>query len=187
MNGLSENARKLIIRAAGVLIFLLAFGSAILPTFGDIPARRVIGLLLIAAGAIELVAVLVRRTHRVSASVAAIATVLAGLRLELDPRADFFAVLNMVILWLVVRAAALFMSAQRSRRPLNGWIYLAAMIDLLLGILLLAGLPIALIVYGLFGPAPQIVLTFAWVFATSFIAAGWLLIAAAPLEASEAE
>jgi hypothetical protein len=31
------------------------------------------------------------------------------------------------------------------------------------------------------------VLTFAWVFATSFIAAGWLLIGAAPLEASEAE
>jgi len=187
MAGLSDNRRGLIIRGAGALIFLLAFGSAILPTFGDIPARRVIGLLLIAAGAIEIIAVAARRTHHLSAGIAAAATLLAGLRLELDPTADFFAVLNMVILWLVVRAAALFVSAQRSRSPLKTWVYLAATVDFLLGILLLGGLPVAIIVYGLFGPTPEIVATFAWVFAASFIAAGWLLIAAAPLEASETD
>ena len=184
---MSDGSRKLIIRIAGLLIFLLAFASAILPTFEDMPARRVIGMLLIIAGAIEMVAVAARRTHHLSAGIAAGATILAGLRLELDPRANFFEVLNMVILWLVVRAAALLLSARRSRPPLKGWVYLAAAVDFLLGILLLAGLPIALIVYGLFGPTPRIVATFAWVFAASFIASGWLLIAAAPLEATETE
>ena len=184
---MSDSSRQLIIRAAGLLIFLLAFACVLLPSFEDFPARRVIGTLLIVGGVIEMVAVAARRTHHISAGIAAGATVLAGLRLELDPSANFFEVLNMVILWLVVRAAALLLSARKSRRPLKGWVYLTAAVDFLLGILLLAGLPIALIVYGLFGPTPRIVATFAWVFAASFIASGWLLMAAAPLEATENE
>jgi len=57
----------------------------------------------------------------------------------------------------------------------------------LLAILLLAGLPIALVVAGLFGQPSEIVATFAWVLAFSFVATGCLLIAAAPAEASEQE
>ena len=92
-----------------------------------------------------------------------------------------------VILWLVVRSAALFFSARRSLAPLCWWVYLAAAVDFALAILLLAGLPVAVLVYGLFGQTDEILATFAWVFAASFIAAGWLLIAAAPLEASETD
>lgn len=182
---MSDGSRRLIIRGAGVLIFLLAFGAAILPLAQHIPARTVIGLLLLAAGAIELVAVAARPCHHVSAGIAAAASLLAGLRLVLDPNANFFAVLNLVILWLIVRAAALFFSARRSARPLCTWVYLAAAVDFLLGVLLLAGLPVALLVVSLFGPTEDIVATFAWIFAASFVAAGWLLIAAAPLEADE--
>jgi hypothetical protein len=47
---------------------------------------------------------------------------------------------------------------------------------------LLAGLPVAVLTYGLFGTTDEIVATFGWVFAASFVAAGWLLIAAAPLQ-----
>jgi len=47
-------------------------------------------------------------------------------------------------------------------------------------------LPVAVLVYGLFGTTDEIVATFAWVLAASFIAAAWLLVAAAPIEAAEA-
>jgi hypothetical protein len=107
--------------------------------------------------------------------------------LLLDPNISFLTILNFVILRLVVRSAALFLSAHRSPRPLCTWVYLASAVDFALAVLLLAGLPVAVLVYGLFGTTDEIVATFAWVFAASFIAAGWLLVAAAPLEARETD
>ena len=59
--------------------------------------------------------------------------------------------------------------------------------DFLLAVLLLGGLPVAVLVYGLFGTTSDIVATFAWILAVSFVAAGLLLIAAAPHEASESD
>ncbi len=184
---MSSAARTLVIRSAGVLILLLALGSALLPMASHIPARLVIGLLLAAAGAIELAAVFARRGHHLSAGIAAAASLVAGLRLLLDARINFPTILNFVILWLVVRSAALFLSARHSPRPLCTWVHLASAVDFALAVLLLAGLPVAVLVYGLFGVNDQIVGTFAWVFAASFIAAGWLLVAAAPLEARETD
>ncbi len=184
---MSNGARTLVIRSAGVLILLLAFGSALLPLASHIPARTVTGLLLIAAGAIELAAVFARRGHHVSAGVAAAASVLAGLRLALDSDANLPTIVNFVILWLVIRSAALLVSSRHSIRPLCTWVYLAAAVDFALAVLLLAGLPVAVLTYGLFGATDEVVATFAWVFAGSFVASGLLLIAVAPLEASEAE
>ncbi len=182
---MSSVTRTLVIRLAGILILLLAAGSALLPMASNLTARLVIGLLLLAAGTLELAAVFARRGHHIRAGVAAVASVLAGLRLLLDPNINFLTILNFVILWLVVRAAALFFSAIRSHRPLCTWVYLAAAVDFGLAVLLLGGLPVAVLVYGLFGTTDEIVATFAWVFAASFVAAGLLLIAAAPLEATE--
>jgi len=176
---MTERSRTNIAAVAGALIVLLAIGALLLPLQREIPGRLVVGWLLIAGGAIELAAALARRRHRKTVGVAALATLLAGIRLVADPGANFFAVFNMVILWLVVRGAALLYSAARTGTPLRIWIALAAATDLLLALGLLAGLPVALLVYGLFGPTPQIVATFAWVFAASFIATGLLLLAIA--------
>ena len=110
---MSDQARKLIIRTAGVLIVMLALGAALLPLERGLPGRLVVGYLLLAAGTIELCAALARRTHRATAALAGAATVLAGARLVLDPNAGFFPVLNLVILWLVVRSAALAFAATR--------------------------------------------------------------------------
>ena len=184
---MSDTARKNIIRMAGILIVILAAGSALLPMERGLPGRLVVGDLLLAAGIIELLAAMARRIHRPSAAVAGTATVLAGLRLLLDPEASFFPVLNMVILWLIVRAAALAFAASRCHPPLRNWFAFSAATDFLLAILLLAGLPIALVVAGLFGQPSEIIATFAWVLAISFVATGCLLIAAAPAEASERE
>jgi uncharacterized membrane protein HdeD (DUF308 family) len=168
-----------------MLIILLAFGAALLPLEKDLEGRLVVGWLLVAAGVVELAAAMARRIHRPSASVAGAATVFAGLRLVLDPRAGFFPVLNLVILWLVVRAAALAFAASRCKGSLQNWFVLAAATDFLLAVLLLSGMPIALVVWGLFGRTSEIVATFAWVLAISFVATGATLIAVAPAEASE--
>ena len=64
---------------------------------------------------------------------------------------------NLVILWLVVRAAALAFAASRSGDPLRSWFVLAAATDFLLAVLLLSGLPIALVVAGLFGPTSEVI------------------------------
>jgi hypothetical protein len=93
----------------------------------------------------------------------------------------------MVILWLVIRTAALAFAGSRSQPPLRGWFRVVAATDFLLAVVLLAGLPIALIVAGLFGPTSEIIATFAWVLAISFVANGAFLVAAAPIEASERE
>jgi uncharacterized membrane protein HdeD (DUF308 family) len=184
---MSSGTRTLVIRSAGLLILLLALGSALLPMASHIPARLVIGLLLLAAGGIEMAAVFARRGHHIPAGIAAGASLLAGLRLLLDPGINFPTILNFVILWLVVRSAALFLSSRHSPKPLCTWVYLASAVDFALAVLLLAGLPVAVLVYGLFGATDQVVATFAWVFAASFIAAGWLLVAAAPFEATETD
>ncbi|HYI42100.1 MAG TPA: DUF308 domain-containing protein [Sphingomicrobium sp.] len=178
---MSDKTYRLVAAAAGVLIMMLAAGSLLLPLQHGIPGRLVVGWLLVGAGAIELTTSFVRRRHRKSVALAALATLLVGVRLAADPSANFVAVTNMVILWLVVRGAALLFSASRTRRPLGTWIALAAATDLLLALGLLAGLPVALLVYGLFGPTPEIVATFAWVFAASFIATGALLLAIAAI------
>jgi uncharacterized membrane protein HdeD (DUF308 family) len=176
---MSEKTYRLVAAAAGVLIMLLAAGALLLPLQSGIPGGPVVGWLLVTAGSIELAASFVRRRHRKSVALAAVATLLVGIRLAVDPTANFVAVTNMVILWLVVRGATLLFSAARTSRPLGSWIALSAATDLLLALGLLAGLPVALLVYGLFGPTPQIVATFAWVFAASFIATGALLLAIA--------
>ena len=183
---MSDTTRTIVIRIAGILIFLLAVGAAFLPIAKGIPARIEIGLMLGAAGIFELAAVYARRGHHFAAGAAALASLLAGFRLLVDPHVNFLTILNFVILWLVVRSAALFLSARGSDRPLCTWAYLAAAVDLGLAVLLLVGLPVAMLVYGLFGTTDEIVATFAWVLAASFVAAGWLLVAAAPLEAREA-
>lgn len=184
---MSIGTRTLVIRSAGLLILFLALGSALLPMASHIPARLVIGLLLTLAGAVEMAAVFARRGHHVSAGIAAAASLLAGLRLLLDVRINFPTILNFVILWLVIRSAALFLSSRHSPRPLCTWVYIACAVDFALAVLLLGGLPVAVLTYGLFGVTDQVVATFAWVFAASFVAAGWLLVVAAPLEAREAD
>lgn len=179
---MSDATRKTVIRIAGILVILIGLGAILLPEAPALPPPRTIGWMLVATGLLELASAAARWAHRPTAVIAGAATLAAGLRLELDPSAGFFEVLNLVILWLVVRAAALGLAAFRTRDRLGAWIALAAGTDFLLAVALLAGLPIALIVVGLFGPSQPVTATFAWVLGLSFIADGALLLATASLE-----
>jgi uncharacterized membrane protein HdeD (DUF308 family) len=179
---MSHSARTAILTGAGVAIVLLAFAAALLPLFEEAPARMTIGWLLLAAGLAELIAAAARFAHRPTSAIAGGATMLAGLRLLLDPEAGFFEVLNLVILWLVVRTAALGFCALKAHDRMKAWLGLAAAVDFLLAVALLAGMPVALLVVGLFGPTRQVSATFAWVIALSFVATAALQFAAAQLE-----
>lgn len=182
---MTDRTRTLAIRAAGAAMLVLAVAAALLPVPEQLADRLAIGLLLALAGIVEMAAVYARRGHHIAAGLAAAVSLIAGLRLALDPTANFFTIFNLVILWLVVRSATLAMSARQSPAPLCNWIWIDAAVDLVLALLLLAGLPVAVLIYGLFGQTSELVATFAWILATSFAASGLLLFAAASDEARE--
>jgi len=168
----------LVSRICGTLLLLLALAAALLPMAEQISERVVIGGLLAVAGALELAGVFVRRGQHYSAGIAAAATLVAGLRLAADPGANFVTVFNLVILWLVVRSAGLLFSARQAEKPDCNWIYMAAAVDFVLALLLLAGLPVTVLIYGLFGQTSEVLATFAWIVTASFVATGLLLLAA---------
>lgn len=179
---MSHAIRTAIVTGAGVAIVLLAIAAALLPLFEGVPARMAIGWLLLGAGLAELVAAVARFGHRPTSAIAGGATMLAGLRLLLDGNAGFFEVLNLVILWLVVRTAALGFCALKASDPMKTWLGFSAGVDFLLAVALLAGMPVALLVVGLFGPTRPVSATFAWVIALSFVATAALQFAATRIE-----
>lgn len=180
----SVDTGKLVIRGAGLLIILTALGAALLPLAEELSARRMLAWLLLAGGVLELAAAIAMKSQRAMTAIAGGATLLAALRLLLDPGAGFFEILNLTILWLVVRSAALGYAAFRSIDGASTWTGLAAAIDFLLAVALLAGLPVAILVVGLFGPTRPISATFAWVIAINFLASAVRLFA---LSAPESE
>jgi hypothetical protein len=63
---------------------------------------------------------------------------------------------------------------------------LSAGMDFLLAVLLIAGLSISALVINIFGPTPQLIASFAWVLAASFVVNGLLLLEVASCERDEA-
>ena len=64
------------------------------------------------------------------------------------------------------------------------WTGLSAITDLVLALILIVGIPIAALVLGLFGATPQLVASFAWILALSFIADGLMLLEVAGARAT---
>ena len=165
-----------LIRAAGVVILLLSAGAALLPFLGPISGTVAIGMLLLLAGIVEMFAGSLRHQTRSLAILAGAATAAAGLLFLLNDRGQLLSSVWVVAAWLLARAAILFMTSLRSGGSVKMWIRISALTDLGLGLALLAGLSVVSLVVTLFGPAPQIVASFAWVLALSFIATGTLLL-----------
>ena len=63
------------------------------------------------------------------------------------------------------------------------WTGLSAGMDFLLALLLIAGLSVSTLVVSVFGPTPELVASFAWVLAASFVVNGLLLLEVASCEA----
>ncbi len=176
-----ESTRILLIMACGVAIIGLGVVSAFLPATSGLPSG-VIGLLLIAAGAIEIFAGTLRQqVHRFAAAAGAV-TALAGLLFLINPSTHFLPTIWPIIGWLLIRSAILFWTSQHTAGSVRMWTGLSAGMDLLLALLLFAGLSIAAMVISIFGPTPPLIAGFAWVLAASFAVTGMLLIEVANCE-----
>jgi hypothetical protein len=109
-------------------------------------------------------------------------TVLAGALLAVHPLHKFVPSVWIVIGWLGARGVVLGAATTVTHGSVRVWTMLASATDLTLGGLLLLGLSTSTLTLTLFGITPEIVRSFAWVVALSFIATGMLLIEVAACE-----
>lgn len=154
---------------------MLSVGAAFLPA-GKRISSDMIGALLIAAGLIELTAGALRRAVRPFAMAAGAVTALAGLLFVVDHETHFFPRVVPIIGWLLVRSLILIVGSGESSGSVRRWTALSAGMDFLLAVLLTAGLSISTLIISLFGPTPELVASFAWVLAASFVVNGLLLL-----------
>lgn len=183
---LTDRARARGIRVAGIAIIILAAGAALLPA-GKKISSDMIGGLLVATGLIEAVAGSLRREVRPFAMAAGGVTALAGLLFVLNPETHFFPMVTPVIGWLLLRCLILAIASGESRGSVRTWTGISAGMDFLLAILLIAGLSISTIVISIFGPTAELVASFAWVLAASFVVNGLLLLEVASSARQSAE
>jgi hypothetical protein len=139
------------------------------------------------AGLIEVAAGLLRRDGGAFAIAAGAVTTLAGLLFLINRTSQFFPTINLVAAWLLLRSLVLLVATIRAGGPVKTWIGISAATDFLLGLLLVAGLSISGLVVSVFGPTPQLIASFAWVFALSFIITGTLLLQVASCERDSAD
>jgi uncharacterized membrane protein HdeD (DUF308 family) len=160
---------------SGLFTVLLAAVALFLPAVEWAPKGGLVGWLLFLAGIAEL-AFSTRRGADLpgrAARYSGLLTALAGLIFILDPLAGYFPVANLVMAWLLIRGAFIVATASKLGKSRAGaWLVLGGATDLLLGILLALGLPVASLVVILFGATAEIVARFSLILATSFLVSG---------------
>ena len=146
----SDSERIQLIWLCGLAIIALGVVSALSPAANGLPSST-IGLLLIAAGIIEIFAGTLRKVVHVFAVSAGMVTVLAGLLFLFNPSTHFLPTVWPIIGWLVVRGLILLWKSRSTGGTVRLWTRLSAGMDLLLAVLLVAGLSIATLIVGIFG------------------------------------
>jgi len=179
--GWSDRMRARGLRVAGIAVIALGAGAAFLPA-GKMIHADMIGGLLIAAGLIETVAGSLRREARPFAIASGAVTALAGLLFILNPETHFFPMVVPIIGWLLARSLVLAAATTKTAGSVRRWTAFSAGMDFLLAMLLIAGLSISTIVISVFGPTRELVASFAWVLAASFVVNGLMLLEVASCE-----
>jgi len=178
---LSDVTRARALRVAAIAVILLGVAAALLPA-GKTIHSDLIGGLLVAAGLIETVAGSMRREARPFAMASGVVTALAGLLFVLNPETHFFPSVWPVIGWLLIRSLILVGALTETEGSVRRWTAVSAGMDFLLAVLLIAGLSSSTIVVSLFGPTRELVASFAWVLAASFVVNGLMLLEVASCE-----
>lgn len=172
---LSDRDRARGIRVAGIAIILLAAGAALLPAEKHI-SSDIVGGLLIGGGLIEAIAGSLRRDVRPFAMAAGAVTALAGLLFLVNPDTHFFPIVTPVIAWLLLRCLILAVATRELVGSVRIWTAVSAGVDFLLALLLIAGLSVSTLVITVFGPTAELIASFAWILAVSFVVNGLLLL-----------
>lgn len=177
---------KWVMIGLGVATLLLGLGAALLPLTMPESGGATIGWLMLLAGTFEITAGAIRgfeevRRGRVAAGAV---TAVAGLLFILNPFLTLFPTLYLVIAWLLVRGIILLSVAYHSDRMFTMSVAISGLADMLLAIILILGLPIAAFVVSMFGPTPELVAHFSWIFAASFLVTGISILLEPRLRAS---
>jgi hypothetical protein len=181
---LTDRARARGIGVAGIAIIALGAGAALLPVDKGI-SSDMIGGFLIATGLIEAIAGSLRRDVRPYEMAAGGVTALAGLLFLINPETRFFPTVTPIIGWLIIRSLILGYASTHSDGSVRTWTALSAGMDFVLALLLIAGLSASTLIVSLFGPTPELIASFAWVLAASFVVNGLLLLEVASCERSQ--
>jgi uncharacterized membrane protein HdeD (DUF308 family) len=182
MNDVPTAASPLAARARGIaiagwLIIAMSAFAALLPFFERQGGAVIIGGLLIASGLAELFAGLLRHEARRLSILNGAVAIGAGLLFATGPASQYFMPSVVIVTgWLLLRALLLFLAARVTHKGVRWWTGLSALTDLLLALLLIIGIPIASLVLGLFGATAELVASFAWILALSFITDGLMLL-----------
>jgi uncharacterized membrane protein HdeD (DUF308 family) len=183
--GLSGRVRARALTVAGIAVILLSAGAALMPA-GKTISSDVIGALLVAAGLIETIAGSLRRESRPYVMAAGSVTALAGILFIVSPTTHFFPAVTLVVAWLLVRSLILIYASGHSKGSVRTWTAVSAGMDFLLAVLLIAGLSISTLVVSVFGPTRELVASFAWVLAASFVVNGLMLLEVSSCERNAA-
>ena len=113
---------------------------------------------------------------------AGIVTALAGLLFILNPETHFFPTVWPIVGWLLIRGLILAGALTETSGNVRIWTAFSAGVDFLLAVLLIAGLSASTLVVSLFGPTRELIASFAWFLAASFVANGLMLLEVASCE-----
>ena len=173
---IADDGRARWFARCGWLILLLSAGSALLPVVERVHGEAILGALLIAAGLIEVAAGMRRHETRKLAMLAGAVTTLAGALFATEERTGFLSTVTIITAWLVLRGAILLLAARLERGSVRIWTALSAGMDWILALALAIGLSIAALVVNMFGATPELIASFAWVLALSFVVTGLMLL-----------
>lgn len=177
-----KHRRARMIAGAGVVVILISAGAALLPLGDGVSRAAVIGTMMVAAGLVEIIAGGLRSSNRSVAILPGMATLVAGALLAVHPFHRFVPSIYLVAGWLGARGVLLGAAATQTRGSVRAWTIIAAGTDLTLGAVLLIGLSASTLTLTFFGITPEIIRSFAWVVALSFVATGMLLMEVAASE-----
>jgi len=178
----ASRTRASLISAAGTAILALSIGAALLPALDHLSATVVLGLLLGAAGLLEMFAGQLRHETKRLAMLAGFATIFTGALLIVNRDNGLLPNGTVVAAWLLVRAVVLLLTSRLAHGSVRKFLAVSAATDLILGAGLLTGLSMTTLVVVVFGPSPQLLASYGWVLALSFIATGIMLLEVASCE-----
>ena len=179
-------SRPRFIAAAAVGIIVLGAAAALSPAMDHVPGTTVLGLLMVAAGAFETIAGKLRHETRGLAMLAGLVTVFAGGLLILHRGSGLLSNATIVTGWLVVRSVILLFTSRLAHGSVRKFLGISAVTDLVLGVGLWVGLSAATLAITIFGPSPELLASYGFVLALSFVATGTLLLEVASCERSRA-
>lgn len=167
----------------GALILLLAAGALLLPEVARSSGALVVGGLLLVAGLLEVIAATGRRAARLPSTLAGLVTVAAGAMFLAREETRFLPNITVITFWLLLRTGSLAAATvQAGGSAVRRWTGLAAATDLMLAAILILGLPLASLIVALFGTTSELIASFSWVLALSFLASGAMLLQIAACE-----